>query len=209
MKGLVIFTSLVLIVCALCSFLPVGDEAEIYENTVRLHVLANSDTEHDQSVKLYVRDAVLDEVAALTKDAATVEEAEAAINAHIGDIREKAKDALSEIGEDTTVNVTLTEEYYPTREYDGFRLPAGNYTSLRILIGKAEGKNWWCVLFPPICLSAARRENKEENTLEDAFIAAGLTGEQYRIITESESTGRYKIRFKIREIIKEIGNFFS
>ena len=112
MKGLVIFTSLVLIVCALCSFLPVGDEAEIYENTVRLHVLANSDTEHDQSVKLYVRDAVLDEVAALTKDAATVEEAEAAINAHIGEIREKAKAALAEIGEDTAVNVTLTEEYY-------------------------------------------------------------------------------------------------
>ena len=155
MKGLVIFTSLVLIVCALCSFLPVADEAEIYENTVRLHVLANSDTEHDQSVKLYVRDAVLDEVAALMKDAATVEEAEAAINAHIGDIREKAKAALAEIGEDTTVNVTLTEEYYPTREYDGFRLPAGNYTSLRILIGKAEGKNWWCVLYPELCTSAA------------------------------------------------------
>ncbi len=194
MKGLVIFTSLVLIVCALCSFLPVADEAEIYENTVRLHVLANSDTEHDQSVKLYVRDAVLDEVAALTKDAATVEEAEAAINAHIGDIREKAKAALAEIGEDTTVNVTLTEEYYPTREYDGFRLPAGNYTSLRILIGKAEGKNWWCVLYPELCTSAAHAG--------ETLIKTGFSKDQIDILTGGEKP-QYRLKFKILEFFQQ------
>ena len=194
MKGLVIFTSLVLIVCALCSFLPVADEAEIYENTVRLHVLANSDTEHDQSVKLYVRDAVLDEVAALTKDAATVEEAEAAINAHIGDIREKAKAALAEIGEDTTVNVTLTEEYYPTREYDGFRLPAGNYTSLRILIGKAEGKNWWCVLYPELCTSAAHAG--------ETLIKTGFSKDQIDILTGGEKP-QYRLKFKILEFFHQ------
>lgn len=194
MKGLVIFTSLVLIVCALCSFLPVGDEAEIYENTVRLHVLANSDTEHDQSVKLYVRDAVLDEVAALTKDAATVEEAEAAINTHIGDIREKAKAALAEIGEDTTVNVTLTEEYYPTREYDGFRLPAGNYTSLRILIGKAEGQNWWCVLYPELCTSTAHAG--------ETLIKTGFSKDQIDILTGGEKP-QYRLKFKILEFFQQ------
>ena len=194
MKGLVIFTSLVLIVCALCSFLPVGDEAEIYENTVRLHVLANSDTEHDQSVKLYVRDAVLDEVAALTKDAATVEEAEAAINAHIGEIREKAKAALAEIGEDTAVNVTLTEEYYPTREYDGFRLPAGNYPSLRILIGKAEGKNWWCVLYPELCTSTAHAG--------ETLIKTGFSKDQIDILTGGEKP-QYRLKFKILEFFQQ------
>ena len=194
MKGLVIFTSLVLIVCALCSFLPVGDEAEIYENTVRLHVLANSDTEHDQSVKLYVRNAVLDEVAALTKDAATVEEAEAAINAHIGDIREKAKAALAEIGEDTTVNVTLTEEYYPTREYDGFSLPAGNYTSLRILIGKAEGQNWWCVLYPELCTSTAHAG--------ETLIKTGFSKDQIDILTGGEKP-QYRLKFKILEFFQQ------
>ncbi len=194
MKGLTIFTSLVLIVCALCSFLPVGDEAEIYENTVRLHVLANSDTEYDQSVKLYVRDAVLDEVAALTKDAATVEEAEAAINANIGNIREKAKAALAEIGEDTTVNVTLTEEYYPTREYDGFRLPAGTYTSLRILIGKAEGKNWWCVLYPELCTSTAHAG--------ETLIKTGFSKDQIDILTGGEKP-QYRLKFKILEFFQQ------
>ena len=194
MKGLTIFTSLVLIVCALCSFLPIGDEAEIYENTVRLHVLANSDTEHDQSVKLHVRDAVLDKVAALTKDAATVEEAEASINANIGDIREKAKAALAEIGEDTTVNVTLTEEYYPTREYDGFRLPAGNYTSLRILIGRAEGRNWWCVLYPELCTSTAHAG--------ETLIKTGFSKDQIDILTGSEKP-QYRLKFKILEFFQQ------
>ena len=194
MKGLTIFTSLVLIVCALCSFLPIGGEAEIYENTVRLHVLANSDTEHDQSVKLYVRDAVLHEVAALTKNAANVEEAEAAINAHIGDIREKAKAALAEIGEDTTVNVTLTEEYYPTREYGGFRLPAGNYTSLRILLGKAEGKNWWCVLYPELCTGTAHAG--------ETLIRTGFSKDQIDILTGGEKP-QYRLKFKILEFFQQ------
>ena len=194
MKGLTIFTSLVLIACMLCSFLPLGDEAEIYENTVRLHVIANSDTEHDQSVKLYVRDSMLKEVAALTKNAQTVEEAEAAINAHLCDIREKAKAALAEIGEDISVNVTLTEEYYPTREYEGFCLPAGNYTSLRILLGEAEGQNWWCVLYPELCTSTA--------CAGETLIKTGFSKDQIDILTGGEKP-QYKLKFKILEFFQQ------
>ena len=194
MKGLTIFTSLVLIVCALCSFLPIGDEAEIYENTIRLHVLANSDTEHDQSVKLSVRDAVLEEIAMLTKDAATVEEAEAIISANLGYIREKAQAALAALGEDMSVNVTLSEEYYPTREYEDFRLPAGTYTSLRIMLGKAEGQNWWCVLYPELCTSGAKTG--------ETLVRAGFSKDQIDILTGGDEP-KYRLKFKILEFFRQ------
>ena len=194
MKGLTIFTSLVLIVCALCSFLPVGDEAEIYDNTIRLHVIANSDTEHDQNVKLYVRDAVLEKVAELTRSAQNVEEAESIINANVGYIREEAKAALAEIGEDKAVNVTLSEEYYPTREYESFRLPAGEYTSLRILIGEAEGKNWWCVLYPELCTSGAKAD--------EALIKTGFSKDQIDILTGGDKP-QYRLKFKILEFFRQ------
>lgn len=194
MKGLTIFTSLVLIVCALCSFLPIGDEAEIYDNTIRLHVIANSDTEHDQSVKLYVRDAVLEKIACLTKDAQSAEEAESIINGSLGYIRDEAKSALAAIGEDIDVNVTLTEEYYPTREYESFRLPAGEYTSLRILLGKAEGQNWWCVLYPELCTSTAHAG--------ETLIKTGFSKDQIDILTGGEKP-QYRLKFKILEFFQQ------
>ncbi len=191
MKGLTIFTSLVLIVCALCSFLPANDEFEIYENTVRLHVLANSDSEHDQSVKLAVRDAILAEIASITEGAENVEEAEALISANLGYIREIAKKALAELGESYVVNVTLSEEYYPTREYEDFRLPAGTYTSLRIMLGEAAGKNWWCVLYPSLCTGCA--------TTGETLVQTGFSKDQIEILTGGEEP-KYRLKFKILEL---------
>ncbi len=191
MKGLTIFTVLVLIVCVLCSFLPAGDEFEIYENTVRLHVLANSDSEHDQSVKLAVRDAILEEIASVTEGAENVEEAEALIAANLGYIREIAKKALAELGESYEVNVTLSEEYYPTREYEDFRLPAGKYTSLRIMLGEAAGKNWWCVLYPSLCTSGAKTG--------ETLVQTGFSKDQIEILTGGEEP-KYRLKFKILEI---------
>ena len=194
MKGLTIFTSLVLIVCALCSFLPVNGEAEIYDKTVRLHVIANSDSEHDQSVKLYVRDAILKEIEALTKNASSAEEAAAVIDSKIGYIRDKAKRALSEIGEDIDINVTLSEEYYPVRQYEGFCLPAGEYTSLRILLGEAKGKNWWCVLYPELCTNAAQAG--------EAIVKTGFSKDQIDILTGGEKP-QYRLKFKILEFFQQ------
>ncbi len=180
-----------LIVCALCSFLPANDEFEIYENTVRLHVLANSDSEHDQSIKLAVRDAILEEIASVTEGAQTVEEAEALISANLGYIREIAKKALAELGESYEVNVTLSEEYYPTREYEDFRLPAGKYTSLRIMLGEAEGQNWWCVLYPSLCTSGAKTG--------ETLVQTGFSKDQIEILTGGEEP-KYRLKFKILEI---------
>ncbi|MBO5904211.1 MAG: stage II sporulation protein R, partial [Clostridia bacterium] len=127
-------------------------------------------------------------------------EAETIARLALSMIEDEAKRVVEESGFDYPVTVTLGQEDYPERDYEGLKFPAGEYLSLRVLIGDAEGQNWWCVLFPPICLRAASRDQRDT---EEAFIAAGLTGEQYRIITESGS-GRYKIKFKILEIISEL-----
>lgn len=191
MKGLTIFTCLVLIVCALCSFLPVSDEAEIYENTVRLHVLAHSDSEHDQSVKLAVRDAVLSEISALTENAGSADEAEAIMNENLSRIRDIAKAKLAELGEDKDINVTLSVEYYPTREYGDFSLPAGNYSSLRIMIGDAAGQNWWCVLYPQLCTGGAKTG--------ETLVKTGFSENQIEILTGSDKP-KYRLKFKILEL---------
>ncbi len=178
--------------------LPIHGEEEIYGAVIRLHVLANSDSEEDQAVKLRVRDAVLEVTAPLLKDCATTAEAQQRLEEHAEEIRTAALLMLREQGFEQDVTLTLSEESYPTRGYDGFCFPSGEYLSLRVSIGEAEGQNWWCCVFPPLCLGAATVPTDEA---EDAFIAVGLTPQQYRIITESERPV-YKIRFKLLELFR-------
>ena len=187
--------------------LPIHGENKIYDSVVRLHVLANSDSEEDQALKLKVRDGILEMTEELLAEAATREEAIDIIENNLERYKATAEGVLAENGSDYTAQVTLGEEYYPTRVYESSAFPCGEYVSLKINIGKAEGKNWWCVLFPPICLSAASTGG---NSMENAFIAAGLTPEQYRIITENnQNGGKYEIRFKLLEIFKEIKRMFG
>ena len=180
------------------SFLPVHGEEEIYDTVVRLHVLANSDTEEDQALKLKVRDAVLEASAPLVKGCTSQEEAIEMLSAHIPDLESAAAAVVASQGYDYPVTVLLGEEDYPTRTYESCAFPAGTYVSLRVCIGEAEGQNWWCCLFPPLCLSAATA--KSDN--EDAFIQVGLTKDQYGIITETGKT-KYKVRFKLLEVIED------
>ena len=176
--------------------LPVHGEEAIYDSTIRLHVLANSDSGEDQAEKLLVRDAVLAYLEGSLAQSNTYGDALTAVSDHLDGIRDCARDTL---GGKYAVRVELGRETYPVRHYENYTLPAGEYTSLRILIGEGEGRNWWCVLFPPLCLDAATKNN------EDAFIAVGLTGEQYRIITETDEP-TYEARFKMLEIITEAIN---
>lgn len=179
------------------SFLPIHGEAEVYDTVLRLHVLANSDSEEDQALKLQVRDAVLEVTAPLLEDVTDRDGAEAVIRAHMTDIQAAAEAVVADNGSDQTVTVMLDMEDYPTRNYESCAFPAGEYLSLRVCLGEAEGQNWWCVLFPPLCLSAATA--KED--AEDAFISVGLSKEQYGIITETEDS-KYRVRFKILETIQ-------
>ena len=167
-----------------------ADAFAIYDGTIRLHILAASDSEKDQALKLTVRDALLSEVAALTADAADKESGETILTAHLEDLESVAEETLAKAGCDDEVEVTLTTEYYPTRDYDGLRLPAGEYTSLQVKIGAAEGKNWWCILFPPVCTSSAKAE--------EAMAETGFSKNQIRLLTEEEDP-QYTLRFRIVE----------
>lgn len=196
----IMILSCVLVLClALCNILPIHGEEKIYESVVRLHVLANSDSDEDQALKLKVRDAILSYVSPRVIDSKSREEAIKILQGELDNIEKEAKRVVFEQGYEYNVEVTLTLEDYPTRNYESMSFPSGQYVSLRVLIGEAEGQNWWCVLFPPLCLSAASQ--KADN--EEAFIAVGLNSEQYKIITESEDM-TYYLRFKILETIGKI-----
>ncbi len=192
-RGAAAVLCLLLLTLAL-TVLPVHGEAAVYDSVIRLHVLANSDSEADQAVKLQVRDAVLAVTEPLLAHAADREEAADILSAHLDDIQKAAADTLAAAGADTRVRVTLTTEEYPTRRYENLAFPAGSYLSLRVLIGEAAGQNWWCVLFPPLCLSAATDKRQQEA----ALLSAGLTEEQYRIVTDTDKP-KYRLRFKLLE----------
>ena len=195
-------TKIILLLCvfilcaAVCDILPIHGEEKIYESVVRLHVLANSDSDEDQALKLKVRDEILSYISPLVIDSKSQEDAMRIINEKIDEIEAIAQSAVYAHGYDYSVDVTLTLEEYPTRNYEAMSFPSGEYVSLRVLIGEAEGQNWWCVLFPPLCLSAAT----EQSANEEVFIAVGLNSDQYKVITESDNV-KYQLRFKLLEAI--------
>ena len=190
---------ILLFLLGLFTVLPIHGEQQIYDSVVRLHVLANSDTDEDQALKLLVRDEVLRVTAPLLQGCTSREQAQRILDEHSDEIVAAAQAIVREQGYDYPVSVLLGREEYPTRSYENCCFPSGSYVSLRVCIGKAEGQNWWCVLFPPLCLSAASA-NDDQST-EDAFISVGLTGEQYRVITETDNV-KYRIRFKLLEAVQ-------
>ena len=198
-------TKILLILCVfalcatVCNILPIHGEEKIYESVVRLHVLANSDSDADQALKLKVRDGILSYVSPRVIDCKSREEAIEVLSSELDEIERVASEIIALEGYSHSVEVTLTLEDYPTRNYEAMSFPSGEYVSLRVLIGEAQGQNWWCVLFPPLCLSAAT----EKSVNEDAFIAVGLTSDQYKIITESDDA-RYYLRFKLLEAIGDL-----
>lgn len=192
-RGAAVLLCLLLLTATL-TVLPVHGEAAIYDSVIRLHVLANSDTPEDQAVKLQVRDAVLAVTEPWLQHAKSREEAADILSAHLDEIEQTAANTLAAAGADARVRVTLTKEEYPTKRYENLAFPAGPYLSLRVLIGEAAGQNWWCVLFPPLCLTAATDKRQQEA----ALLSAGLTEEQYRIVTDTDKP-RYRLRFKLLE----------
>lgn len=179
--------------------LPVHGESAIYDNVIRLHVIANSDSAADQELKLCVRDALLSEVSALVADCESFEEAERALSKkeNLERLQRVAEETVAAAGYGYEVSISLGREKYPRKNYEALCFPSGKYTSLRVEIGSAVGKNWWCVLFPQLCLDAASGTSNE-----DRFIEAGFTPEQYKIVTETDEP-RYEVKFKILEIIEE------
>ena len=189
MKGFGYFCTLVCLVTALVTVMPTEKEGEIYSDTVRLHILASSDSDEDQRIKLQIRDFILDEGFLSTGTPKDRLDAEEILRAGIPDTEAAINDELRKIGVDYTASITLGEEWYDTREYENFTLPKGYYTSYRVVLGDGDGENWWCVMYPPICKGLAT-----DNLRDDA---ASYSDEEYRLI----SSGKYNIKFKILEAI--------
>lgn len=161
------------------------------DRVVRLHILANSDSEEDQALKLQVRDRVLDRAAEILTESADRAAAEHALRAALPELESLAADEIALRGYDYPVTAELADTAFPTREYDGFALPAGRYLALRLVIGAGEGHNWWCVVFPPLCTAVS-------SDLAQTAMAAGLTEDDVQLITESESG--YVLKFKSIEL---------
>ena len=178
--------------CALCVSLCVGTWAQgrqrdISSSLVRLHVIAASDETAEQELKLRVRDNVLEYLTPVLDKAESPEEAQRIINGELTSIKAAAEACAG----GRSVSVTLGQEYYLTREYEGFTLPAGQYQSLRVILGEGKGHNWWCVVFPPLCVSAA-----EQNKALDA-----MSEPERGLITEADG---YELRFRIVELWGEL-----
>ena len=178
--------------------MPIHGEAEIYDSVIRLHVLANSDSDEDQTLKLKVRDEILEITAPLLADCTDKDQARDLLESRCEELETAARRVIEEQGYDYPVNIQFDEERYPTRTYDSFCFPAGEYLSMRVCIGQAEGQNWWCCLFPPLCLGAS---TVPEEDAEEAFVDVGLTPSQYKVITQSEKPV-YKVRFKLLELLR-------
>ena len=174
--------------------LPMQSGENLYDSVIRIHVLANSDSKEDQARKLAVRDAILKYTRNSLSLGENREEAKAVLEENLDQLEQVAKKTLEENGSLHEVKVILGEEYYPTREYETLSLPAGTYLSLQVQIGDAQGKNWWCVLFPPLCLSSSVEA-------EDALAGAGMTEENVATVTEDKPV--YRIRFKLLEFLQE------
>lgn len=175
------------------AFAPFSSECRnIEDSVVRLHVIANSDAQADQTLKLKVRDAVLEKCGLLFSENESKSSAENAIAQNLAQIETVANEVIKANGFSYTAKATLKKEYFETRVYKNVTLPAGRYDSLCLRLGEAEGKNWWCVVFPPMCLPCADEETELNEVLDEDGI---------KIVTES---GNYKIKFKIWELIKQL-----
>lgn len=170
-----------------------------HDKLIRLHVVANSDSEADQAQKLRVRDAVLAAAEPLLAGVDNAAAARQTLQAHLPQLEQAASGVLE--GSGYTAAVTLRREAFPLREYDSFTLPAGEYEALRVTIGAGEGHNWWCVVYPSICFTASAEE------LTEIAVSAGLTEDEAAQLT-GQSEG-YVFRVQIVELAQKLWRWLS
>ncbi len=197
-KRLLMALSMGFVIAVLCSMASFSQQCQnIRESVFRLHVLANSDSQEDQALKLRVRDRILLESEHLMDGVSSREQAEQIVKQHLPELEAAAKDEIQRQGYDYPVEIRLENTYFNTRQYDTVTLPAGQYDALRVLIGSGEGHNWWCVMFPPMCLPAAEDPKQIEDVLspQETDIVEG--GEQY------------EVKFKVVEWFEEIQNYIQ
>lgn len=169
---------------------------DLRDNVLRLHIIANSDSTDDQNIKLAVRDAILESSVDIFKDCSSVDDALEVAKSQVQVFNGIANNVLRNADFNYAANTTVKEQYFNTRTYNDFTLPAGNYNSLVINLGDSQGKNWWCVVFPCVCVPSATDSDLSDSVPEKAVLTA-------------ENAEKYKIKFKTVEIYEEIKNFFQ
>lgn len=183
------------VIFSICSFAKTSEE--IRSDVLRLHVIANSDSSVDQNLKLRLRDYILEEGEDIFDGSVNVENAVKKIEPKLVELENSAETFVKNAGFDYDVKITLSNEYFTTRTYESVTLPAGKYLALRVVIGSGEGHNWWCVMFPPMCVPAADKKDEIENVFTDKEI---------KLV---ESKPKYEPRFKVVEIYEQIRETIS
>lgn len=168
--------------------------ADIASSVVRLHVIANSDSEADQNLKLSVRDGVVDFLSDKLENAKSVSETKRIINENLPGIKKAAQNVISDKGCNYSVKCMTGVFDFPTKSYGTSKLPAGEYYALRVVIGSGEGKNWWCVLYPQLCFEKFGDASRQK-------LKNVLTDEEYNIVTNSDGSIKYKFKFKLLELL--------
>lgn len=174
---------------------------DISNSVFRLHVIANSDSDEDQSLKYKVRDKVLEYMNEIAKDCTSKEEVINLAYEYQDEFEQIAENVIKENGYDYDVNIKIGNFEFPTKYYGDISLPAGYYDALRIEIGKAEGQNWWCVMFPPLCfvdVTSGVVPDESKQIMQD-----NLGDEEYKLISDNESSD-IKFKFSIVEFFKNI-----
>lgn len=194
-------TVLAVLAVAVSAYMVHAEQEALAQQLIRLHVVANSDSERDQAVKLQVRDAILEQMPAITEGCETKQAAQAALQAALPQLCRESETVLRENGFEDSVTVRLAQEQFPTRTYDTFSLPAGEYTSLRIEIGAAAGHNWWCVVFPTLCTAATTDD------VGSIAASSGFTEEQINLMTDD--SGEYRVKFKLLEYWQALQDWLS
>lgn len=172
------------------------EQSELAGSMIRLHVIANSNSAEDQRLKLLVRDRVLESAQEIYKTCDTLEQAERELRERLPLLERMGSELVREMGYSYPVSAELTQCWFPTKEYEEFSLPAGEYTAVRIVIGEGAGENWWCVAFPPLCVGAASQ------SVEAVTQAGYFTKEQQRLMLQEENG--YILKFKSMELFGEL-----
>ena len=186
-NGILQFAATLLAITFMVAVFPTEEDYKVYEDTLRLHILANSDSRVDQDLKIGVRDLILEKLGGELEGEEAIESALEITEEILTEIKDMADEFLNESGVDYSAVVTLAKEWYETKDYKDFTLPRGYYSSLVISLGDGEGQNWWCVLFPPMCTDLASENGGDED------------GEVYQI-----GKDKYSIKFKTMEIIADL-----
>lgn len=178
--------------------------ADVPDKIIRLHVVANSDSPLDQQLKLRVRDKVISSMNERFEGITDIVEAKRIIGESLGEMEDVARRTIAEEGRLYDVKAAFTETEFPTRTYGGLTLPAGTYQALNIVIGEGKGRNWWCVMFPPLCFIDVAHGVVPEKTMKE--LKKTLTAEEYRLLVSSETREELpvRLRFKIVELAKSV-----